>query len=126
MRGVSRVSFTTSGPMSLRGVQLAAVHFSGGCESQSVRCAPAPGPGSCASSWLRPWRLLSPAFRSAVSPILGRLVFGRVGAARGLGANCGNTHRLAMFSPYNKSANTEPQLQEAASPQGLWSGCLQR
>jgi hypothetical protein len=26
----------------------------------------------------------------------------------------------------NKSANTEPQLQEAASPQWLWPGCLQR
>jgi hypothetical protein len=33
---------------------------------------------------------------------------------------------LATCSPGNKSANTEPQLQEAASPQGLWSGCLQR
>ena len=28
--------------------------------------------------------------------------------------------------PFNKSANTEPQLQEAASPQWLWLGCLQR
>jgi hypothetical protein len=89
MRGVSRVSFTTSSPLGLRGVQLAAVHFSGGCESQSVGCAPAPGPGSCASSWMRPWRLLSPAFRSAVSPVLGRRVLGRVGAARGLGATAG-------------------------------------
>lgn len=26
----------------------------------------------------------------------------------------------------NKSANTDPQQQEAASPQLLWSGCLQR
>ena len=28
--------------------------------------------------------------------------------------------------PYNWSANTEPQLQAAASPQVLRSGCLQR
>ncbi len=27
---------------------------------------------------------------------------------------------------FNWSANAEPQLQEAASPQGLRSGCLQR
>ena len=26
----------------------------------------------------------------------------------------------------NKSANTDPQQQEAASPHMLWAGCLQR
>jgi hypothetical protein len=33
---------------------------------------------------------------------------------------------LGTRSPGNKSANTDPQLQEAAPPQGLWSGYLQR
>ena len=28
--------------------------------------------------------------------------------------------------PFNMTANTEPQLQEAAAPQLLWPGCLQR
>jgi hypothetical protein len=27
---------------------------------------------------------------------------------------------------HNKSVNTDPQLQEAAAPQGLWSGYRQR
>lgn len=31
-----------------------------------------------------------------------------------------------MSMLFNWSANTEPQLQEAASPQRLRSGCLQR
>jgi len=34
--------------------------------------------------------------------------------------------RALHHGSYNWSANTDPQLQEAASPQGLWSGCLQR
>jgi hypothetical protein len=40
----------------------------------------------------------------------------------------GAPSRLALASAAsdNKSANTDPQLQEAASPQRLWSGCLQR
>jgi hypothetical protein len=29
-------------------------------------------------------------------------------------------------SRFNWSANTDPQQQEAAPPQVLWSGCLQR
>ena len=33
---------------------------------------------------------------------------------------------LSVTKPYNRSANTEPQLQEAASPQMLRSGCLRR
>ena len=33
--------------------------------------------------------------------------------------------RLALV-PANCSANTEPQLKTAASPQELWPGCLQR
>ncbi len=33
---------------------------------------------------------------------------------------------LASAASDNKSANTDPQLQEAASPQMLWSGYLQR
>jgi hypothetical protein len=28
--------------------------------------------------------------------------------------------------PHNKSVNSDPQLQEAAAPQGLWSGYRQR
>jgi hypothetical protein len=28
--------------------------------------------------------------------------------------------------PHNRSVNTDPQLQEAAAPQGLWSGYRQR
>ena len=41
---------------------------------------------------------------------------------------CGMAASLALAtrSPGNWSANTDPQLQEAASPQGLRSGQLQR
>ena len=122
---VSRVGFPTSSPMSFRTVSLAAVHFSGGCGSPSVRCTPAPGPGSCAFHF----GVAAP--RSKVSLQQSPHYWGggfSEGLARRLawGKLRANTHRPAMFSPYNKSANTDPQLQEAASPQGLWSGCLQR
>ena len=71
--------------------------------------------------------LLLPFSASAV--VWGCFEFGAfVGVAVGVGV-----YRVALVltplrpqTHFNKSANADPQLQEAASPQVLRSGCLQR
>jgi carbonic anhydrase len=41
-------------------------------------------------------------------------------------AVAGNKRFARVKQSPNKSANTDPQQQKAASPRVLWSGCLQR
>ena len=72
----------------------------------------------------RRWRhsyLFLPALRRKIGPLNAR----RSVRAQGYGER-GISMAIFLLPRVNWSANAEPQLREAASPQVLRSGCLQR
>jgi hypothetical protein len=122
-------AFTRMAPHSMDGAKrctslVAAPLFWG--SDPGARVSRGAGAQTFACRHLRPSSFHSVAFTPRPHHIGGGAALGPVGLPAFMRQTTAVYSKATTHPPYNKSANTEPQLQVAAPPQWLWPGCLQR